>query len=76
MVLLLRCTKNLIERIEAQKQRGYTIERKTTRRNPVLLVNKKPVLPVSEKPLQPQQNKTAVQKDPTDQKELKLEEKT
>ena len=41
----------------------------------MLPVNNKPVLPVSKKPLQPQQIETAVQKDPTDQKELKLEKK-
>ena len=79
MVLSLRCTKNLVERIiEAQKQRGYTIKQKT-RRKPVLPVStkplqpqqnktrRKPLLPVSTKPLHPQQNETAVQ-DPTNQK--------
>ena len=76
MVLSLKCTKNLIERIEAQNKKGYTIDRKTPRRKPVVLpVNNEPVLPVSEKPLQPQQIETAVHKDPTDQKELKLEKK-
>ena len=59
-------TKNLVERIQAQNKRGYTIERKTRRKS---------VLPVSKKPLQPQQNETTVQKDPTDQKELKQEKK-
>ena len=66
MVLSFKCTKNLIERIEAQNKKGYTIDRKTPRRKPVVLpVNNKPVLRVSEKP---QQIETAVQKDPTDQK--------
>ena len=79
MVLSLRCTKNLIERIEAQNQKGYTIERKTTRRKPAVLpVNKVPEQVVTDKvprKEKPPQIETAVQKDPTDQKELKLEKK-
>ena len=75
MVLSLRCTKNLIERIEAQNQRGYNIDRKPpTNQKPVLPVNNKPVLPVSEKQ-PPQENKTANILDPTDQKQLKREKK-
>ena len=66
----------MIERIEAQNKKGYTIDRKTPHRKLVALpVNNKPVVPVKEKLLQPQQIETVAQKDPTDQKELKLEKK-
>ena len=74
MVLSFKCTKNLIERIKAQNQRGYKIDRKTPRRKHVLPVNDKPVLPVSEKQ-PPQENKTVTILDPTDQKEVKQEKK-
>ena len=80
MGLSFQCTKNLIERIEAQNKNGYKIERKP-RRKPVLPVNKKPVVPeqvlIDKVPRKekPPQIETVVQKDPTDQKELKLEKK-
>ena len=86
MVLSLKRTKNLMERIEAQNQRGYKIDRKPPSKSRTKFVlpinapslkpqqNKKPVLPVSEKQ-PPQQNKTANVLDPTDQKQLKQEKK-
>ena len=79
MGLSFQCTKNLVERIEAQNKNGYKINRKP-RKKPVLPVNEKPVVPeqvVDKVPRKekPPQIETAVQKDPTDQKELKLEKK-
>ena len=86
MVLSFKCTKNLMERIEAQNQRGYKIDRKPPSKSRTKFVlpinapslkpqqNKKPVLPVSEKQ-PPQENKTANILDPTDQKQLKREKK-
>ena len=80
MGLSFQCTKNLVERIEAQNKNGYKIERKP-RKKPVLPVNEKPLVPeqvVESVPRKkkPPQIETVVQKDPTDQKELKLEKKT
>ena len=78
MVLSFKCTKQLVERVKAQNQRGYMLERKAPRKQrtkltlpmnaPALqqnvnLVKEKPVLPVSEK--QPPQNKTENVLDPT-----------
>ena len=85
MVLSFKCTKNLMERIEARNQRGYTLDRKAPRKQRTLpmnapplqqnenLVKEKPVLPVSEK--QPPQNKTENVLDPTGQKQLQRENK-
>ena len=72
-------TKNLLQRIETQNKKGYKIKRKP-RKKPVLPVNKKPVVigqVVNDKVprKEPPQIETANQKDPTDQKELKLEKK-
>ena len=72
-------TKNLLQRIETQNKKGYKIDRKP-RKKPVLPVNKKPVVigqVVNDKVprKEPPQIETADQKDPTDQKELKLEKK-
>ena len=79
-------TKNLMERIKAQSQRGYTIDRKAPRKQRTKFVlpmnapslqpkqNEKPVLPVSKKQ-PPQQNKTENVLDPTGQKQLQREKK-
>ena len=71
MVLSLRCTKSLIQRIETQNKKGYTIKRKTTRRKPAVLpVNKVPEQGVTDKVPRketPPQIETTVHKDPTDQ---------
>ena len=86
MVLSFKCTKKLVERVKAQNQRGYMLERKAPRKQRTKLVlpmnapslqpkqTKKPVLPVSEKQ-PPQQNKTDNILDPTGQKQLQREKK-
>ena len=75
MGLSFQCTKNLVERIEAQNKNGYKIERKP-RRKPVLPVNEKPVVPeqvlIDKVPRKekPPQIETVVQKEPKLEKKI------
>ena len=80
MGLSFQCTKNLVERIEAQNKNGYKIERKP-RKKPVLPVNEKPIVPeqvVESVPRKqkPPQIETVVQKEPKLEKKIEQKKHT